>query len=215
MDRLTERKTSCWIRTKSGKDYTNYTQDWDSINKLASYEDMEELLEKVYGECDGLLETAIEHLVEHPEIEIGNPGKARLLTDDDVDKWERWKKVEEQGWLLELPCMIDDTVYVWLGHNDFTEPFIPCRVREIRIGSYGIEMSLISNHEMIGHLSWHNVRDFGKTVFLTREEAEAKLKKMEDIEETVQNLISKDVSQTAGTGWKDIMEEALNKGSGD
>ena len=39
MERLTDRKTSCWIKTKSGKDYTNYTQDWDAINKLAEYED--------------------------------------------------------------------------------------------------------------------------------------------------------------------------------
>lgn len=42
MERLTERKTSCWIKTKSGKDYTNYTQDWDAISKLASYEDTED-----------------------------------------------------------------------------------------------------------------------------------------------------------------------------
>lgn len=39
MERITERKTSCWIKTKSGKDYTNYTQDWDAISKLAAYED--------------------------------------------------------------------------------------------------------------------------------------------------------------------------------
>lgn len=39
MERLTERKTSCWIKTKSGKDYTNYTQDWECIEKLNAYED--------------------------------------------------------------------------------------------------------------------------------------------------------------------------------
>lgn len=41
MERLTERKTPCWIKTKSGKDYTNYTQDWDAIDKLTHYEDTE------------------------------------------------------------------------------------------------------------------------------------------------------------------------------
>ena len=39
MERITERKTACWIKTKSGKDYTNYTQDWDAISELAAYED--------------------------------------------------------------------------------------------------------------------------------------------------------------------------------
>ncbi len=39
MERITERKTSCWIKTKSGKDYTNYTKDWDAISELAAYED--------------------------------------------------------------------------------------------------------------------------------------------------------------------------------
>lgn len=47
MERLTERKTSCWIKTKSGKDYTNYTQDWDAISKLADYEDTGLTLEQI------------------------------------------------------------------------------------------------------------------------------------------------------------------------
>lgn len=40
MDRLTKRMTSCWIRTKSGRDYTNYSKDWDCISLLAEYEDL-------------------------------------------------------------------------------------------------------------------------------------------------------------------------------
>ncbi len=40
MERLTERKASCWIKTKSAKDYTIYTQDWEVIEKLARYEDI-------------------------------------------------------------------------------------------------------------------------------------------------------------------------------
>ena len=180
MDRLTERKTSCWIRTKSGKDYTNYTQDWDSINKLAGYEDMEELLEKVYGECDGLLETAVEHLVKHPEIKIGNPGMARLLTDDDADKWERWKKVEEQGRLLELPCMIDDTVYEVQGIRHRIQPLEIISVYIGRMGELYFYWELKDGIGIYHNAKGFGISELGKTVFLTREEAETKLKEMEE-----------------------------------
>lgn len=64
--------------------------------KLKHYEDLEEQLESVYGECDGLLEKVVEHLVRHERIEIGSPFKARLLTDEDVDKWQEYKHLEEQ-----------------------------------------------------------------------------------------------------------------------
>lgn len=73
-----------------------------AVDKLAEYEDLEEKLEKVYGKCDGLLETAINSLVRHEGAEIGTPAKARLLTDEDVDKWESFKDAEEQGLILRL-----------------------------------------------------------------------------------------------------------------
>lgn len=34
MERYTKRMTDCWIKTKSGKDYTNKTQDYDAMLKL-------------------------------------------------------------------------------------------------------------------------------------------------------------------------------------
>ena len=36
------------------------------------------------------------------DVEIGDPIKATLLTDETVDKWERWKKAEKDGRLIEL-----------------------------------------------------------------------------------------------------------------
>lgn len=36
------KKTSCWIRTRAGNDYTNYSKDWNVINKLAELEDLQE-----------------------------------------------------------------------------------------------------------------------------------------------------------------------------
>lgn len=80
-------------------------------DKLAEYEIMEQKLESVYGECDGLLEAVIEHLIKHPEIEFSKPTKARLLTDEDVDKWVKLKDedVIPKRKVLELLYNIKDS----------------------------------------------------------------------------------------------------------
>lgn len=71
--------------------------------KLQEYEDLEEELESIYGECPGLLKKVIDTLKSHPNIEE-TPVKSRLLTDEDADKWLEYKQLEEQEKLLKLPC---------------------------------------------------------------------------------------------------------------
>ncbi|MGN0485545.1 MAG: hypothetical protein ACI4HI_18555 [Lachnospiraceae bacterium] len=63
----------------------------DLKEKIAKYENLEKQLQLTYGECDGLLETAITGLVKHEGVAFSKPMKSRLLTDDDVDKWDRLK----------------------------------------------------------------------------------------------------------------------------
>lgn len=67
-----------------------------AYEKLKKYKDLEEQLKSVYGECGGLLEKVVEGLVKHEGVEFEKPMKARLLTDDDVDKWDRLKGAMEQ-----------------------------------------------------------------------------------------------------------------------
>ena len=92
--------------------------DYEVLEKLTAYEDLEEKLEKVYGECDGLLEVVVNGLVKHKGVEIGKPKKARLLTDEDVDKWEDLKNAEEQGLLLIEPCDVEDIIDKLFSHNE-------------------------------------------------------------------------------------------------
>ena len=140
----------------------------DVFFKLKEYEDADEQLQSVFGECDGLLLKAIEHLVEHKD-EIGNPYKARLLTDEDVDKWMEYKQLEEQGLLIRVPYPLGTRKLYWACDYDFeiytldALKFTPCRsdVGEI---SY-----LIDDYEFCED-------DFGKILFLTKEEAEQALK---------------------------------------
>lgn len=87
------------------------------LEKLTYYEDLEEKLQQIYGECDGLLESAVNSLVRHEGTDIGKPIKARLLTDEDVDEWESLKKSKEKGTFILLPYSVGDTVYIIMNGN--------------------------------------------------------------------------------------------------
>lgn len=78
---------------------------------------------------------------------------------------------EKQGLRLRLPCKVGDTVYFldrFCGGYASDCPSRPCE----NCPDYQLEI-----YE--GNFMLNNICDFGKTVFLTREEAEAKLKEME------------------------------------
>ncbi len=134
-------------------------------DKLSHYENLEKQLEEVYGECPDLLETVINVLVKHEGFDLGNQLKSKLLTHEAVDQWERWKKADKEGRLIELPCKIDDFVYCIIGTISYKEPSDP-PVYSYRIEERKFKLDMIYR--------------FGKTVFIAREEAEKVLQKMED-----------------------------------
>lgn len=86
--------------TVSSSDCRNSVKiEGEAINKFAEYEDLQERLEKIYGECDVLLETIVSMLEEHASnMQLDKkPIKTRFLTDEDVDRWERFKELESQN----------------------------------------------------------------------------------------------------------------------
>lgn len=109
-----------------------------------------------------------------------------------TEKLSAYEDAEEQGLLLRLPCKVGDTVYV------ITSPFnvfddieydenMKDEVYEAYVSSVSFYesgeqyriYSKVTNH-FIG--AYFRECDFGKTVFFTQEEAEAKLKEMEGAE---------------------------------
>lgn len=140
--------------------YANCDEGYCAMEKLAEYEDLEERLQNIYGEHHGLLNEVVASLERHEKIDLPQPViKSRLLTDEDVDQWDKWNTLKKQGKLPELPCAVGDTYY--RIENDGVNP---PRVREWKVRT--LEFCV-------------NVRDcIGKTVFLTREEAEAALKEL-------------------------------------
>lgn len=62
------------------------------LQEIQQYRALEQKLQSVYGEHDGLLKIIVNSLVNYenaPDKAI----KAVLLTDDDVDKWEQYKAI--------------------------------------------------------------------------------------------------------------------------
>lgn len=176
MERLTRRSSNGTgvYATPSGEPVEWENNRHNVLQKLADYEDLEERLNKVYGDCDGLLLRVVLMLEKHPNIDTApNTLKSRLLTDEDVDKWEKYKQSEEQGRLVKLPCRVGDTVYgISMGK------IITLIVNEISI--FCMKGERIINVKCQNDDVFRNYveREFGKTVFLTKPEAKAKLKEL-------------------------------------
>lgn len=78
---------------------------------------------------------------------------------------KKYEDLEEQGKLLKLPCEVGDTVYTIYSDED---------------GSFVEEPKVeeVSTHRIWIDSVYFDYEDIGKTVFLTREEAESALKKL-------------------------------------
>ena len=115
------------------------------------------------------------------------------MTHEDIRKVLRrlaeYEDAEEQGLLLRLPCKVGDTVWVVTSpfnvfegieynknlRDECYESFISSVTFYKNSVQYRINAK-VTNH-FIG--AFYNEHDFGKTVFLTKSEAEQKLKEME------------------------------------
>lgn len=99
------------------------------------------------------------------------------------EQLEEHQQLEEQGLLLRLPCKVGDTIYVngILGVGE-AEEYKVIRVDyhsnlATKRSEFYIEALLVSDpRNSIGFYD----KEIGKTVFLTKEEAEQKLKEMEN-----------------------------------
>ena len=153
------------------------------LEKLADYEDLEERLHKIFGkESTFSLADVIDALkMELSEPDKKHPVNARILTYEEADKWQEYKDLEEQGLLVRLPCKVGDKV--WDNYFGHPESY------EIKAFSYGycdsyvepdIEDQIIFYYENYSATiaGAFPMSVLGKTVFLTREEAEKKLEEI-------------------------------------
>ena len=81
-----------------------------------------------------------------------------------------YEDLEEQGLLVRLPCKVGDTVYV--PTRNFVSEL---RITMVSVNMHGTYFSWMLNSGIYPNLDGFSVNKLGKTVFLTREEAEKKL----------------------------------------
>lgn len=87
-----------------------------------------------------------------------------------IDKLAEYENLEEQGRLVILPCKVGDTLYR-LVPNLYRE-YVEIKIAQFVINKNGIYFITDKG------VSW-SADKIGKTVFLTKSEAEQKLKEME------------------------------------
>lgn len=89
---------------------------------------------------------------------------------------------EEQGLLLRLPCKVGDTLYCITPY--VKEPIITAHVLQMNIKQF-YNKRIILRIDVMNKMgeSCYFLDDIGKKIFLSREEAEAKLKEMEESHE--------------------------------
>ena len=90
-----------------------------------------------------------------------------------LEKLATYEDLEEQGLLVRLPCKVGDTVYV--PTRNFVSEL---RIIMVSVYMHDTYFRWILNSGIYSNLDGFPGSKLGKTVFLTREEAEKKLEEM-------------------------------------
>ena len=98
----------------------------------------------------------------------------------DIDSWsiaqclkklQEYRDLEDQGLLLRLPCPIGTTVY--------NTTWWDCVQEKVKVDGKTFYRTVNKHKVSKSTFSLLDINDFGKTVFLTQDEAKQKLKEME------------------------------------
>lgn len=128
-------------------------------------------IDEIIEHCDrktGMYEKACD--IKHLETTtMNNPTKGyweHKQVAEYLRKFKEYEDLEEQCRLIKLPCKVGDTVYVIVGKN--------ISVQKIQRATIDSEMKI----EFCTKRRGFALFDIGKTVFLTKSEAQAKLKEL-------------------------------------
>ena len=122
----------------------------------------------------------------------GEPVKWENNRHNVLQKLADYKDLDEQGRLVKLPCKVGDIVYcIFNRYTKCTfsnEEFDECNCQGCEYECDSKKENYVQDMRAYS-LDWivTNLKKFGKTVFLTREEAEAKLKELRGGEDESSN----------------------------
>ena len=92
--------------------------------------------------------------------------------DDVIDKLAKYEDLEEQGLLLRLPVPIGTTVYNTIWWDD--------KYEIVTVNGKKYSRSVRKHKVTKSTFGLLDIKEWGKTVFLTKSEAKQKLKEMEN-----------------------------------
>ena len=161
MERLTQRLRTGEVLMASEYEEKYTEQEWISVlqDRLAAYEDTR---------------------LEPEEIDMDHEAAEtlrQLCRNYDLDRLEKLTEADKDGRLVVPPCKAGDTVYEVTSRKTISE----YRVKAIRVELFCtfIEWDIVAGF-VDKSIFGVPVDEIGKTVFLTREEAETALKVMKD-----------------------------------
>ena len=161
MDRLTERLRTGEVLMASDYEEKYTEQEWICVlqDRLAAYEDT------------GMTPEEID--MDHEAAET----LRQLCRGCNLDRLEKLAEADKDGRVVVPPCKVGDRLYEVTGRKTISV----YKVRAIRVELFGlfIEWDIVEGF-VWQSLSGINAGEIGKTVFLTREEAEAALEAMKN-----------------------------------
>ena len=86
-----------------------------------------------------------------------------------IERLAEYEDMEEQGLLIRLPCKVGSMIYRFQRYFDDATLTSKIKIKPCEVESVSIEGLMTTDHVFL------LFSDFGKTVFLTREEAEKAL----------------------------------------
>lgn len=119
----------------------------------------------------------MERLTERDSYWLGEEfwTSAKEPDDKEIDnvyaKLKEYEDLEEQGLLIRLPCKVGDTVWEVDTIELYCDEY---HITNINITEHGI----VLENSCMGF--GFNIEDIGKTIFLTKEEAERALEEIEE-----------------------------------
>nr|DAR10648.1 MAG TPA: hypothetical protein [Caudoviricetes sp.] len=163
MERLTQRLRTGEVLMASDYEEKYTEQEWISVlqDRLAAYEDTGLTPAEIYSMCSEWCAMM-----------------SVLNSMGSYDRLHELAEADKEGRVVVLPCKVGDTV--WMFEEDFGI-VLPYTIDLISFVDKGCGYSANCNHngELIDSIDFED-DDIGKTVFLTREEAEKALEAMKN-----------------------------------
>ena len=155
-----------------------FCTEQDAINRLAAYEDTGLTPEEVESMMSMReIPPEIEYAIDKHASSAIEKLDSLLSREDNSDHVKDLLNAESEGRLLVLPCKVGDTLY----EIDLPEyGVIVCKVMWMILkNDVSVQVEVTDGHGL-GSGYCFELSDIGKTVFRTREEAEAKLKTLQN-----------------------------------